>query len=343
MMELSELKSRLASGNLAGCYILAGEEDYLKRYYLGKIREAIVTDEAFATFNHSVYDGADVEFARIRDDITSPPMMADRKLIEWKYPSFDKMKESDLAAFEDTLDLLAEYDYATLVFLVSDDGLTLGTGKRASKFEKRFSARVGILNFPTSTDAALLSWLKKHFDAEGVSVSRDTLNALLFRAGHSMTVLSEEVTKLCAFAKARGKSEITVPDVSAICASTPECDTFALSNAILARDKRLALVALDEMKSRRVDPLVILGMMAKTYSELLDVVMLLKDGLSVSDIQAKTGMNIYRLKHYVNAAPKFSPERALRILDELKRVDTGAKFGGVTGYTSIEMFITKCV
>lgn len=342
-MDINELKARLKDGKLGGCYILAGEEDYLKKYYLTKIREAIVTDEAFATFNHTVYDGAEVNFAAIRDDITSPPMMADLKLIEWRYPNFEKMKESDLTLFEQTVALLDEYDYATLVFLVAEDGLTLGTAKRETKFEKRFGKTVGILNFATSTDAALISWLSKHFAAEGIKAGADVLNALLFRAGHSMSVLHEEVAKLSAYAHANGRAEITVADVNLVASSTPECDTYALTNAILARDKKLALVALDEMKSRRVDPLVILGMMARTYSELADVVLMLRDGLDTGDIQAKTGMNTYRLRHYINAAPKFTAERIINIVAELERVDTGAKFGGVMGYTAIDLFVTKCV
>lgn len=342
-MDINELKTRIKDGRLSGCFILAGEEDYLKRYYLGKIREAIVEDGAFATFNHAIYDGAEVNFASVRDDITSPPMMADKKLIEWRYPNFEKMKEADLKLLEDTVALLSEYEYATLVFLVSEDGLTLGTPKRESKFEKRFGKTVGILNFATSTDAALISWLSKHFEADGIRVTKDTLSALLFRAGHSMSVLNEEVAKLCALAHASGRTEITEADVALVASSTPECDTYALTNAVLARDKRLALTALDEMKSRRVDPVVIFGMLARTYSELAEVVLMLKDGLGFGDIQAKSGMNTYRLKHYVGAAPKFTPERIVNILTELERVDTGAKFGGVTGYTAIELFITKCV
>ena len=342
-MDANELKSRIKEGRLSGCFILAGVEDYLKQHYLRQIRKAIVEDGAFATFNHAVYDGADVNFAAIRDDITSPPMMADKKLVEWRYPNFEKMKESDLKLLEDTVELLGEYDYATLVFLVAEDGLTLGTAKRESKFEKRFGKTVGIINCDTSTDAALLSWLAKHFEANGIKASRDTLSTLLFRAGHSMNVLHEEVEKLSAYAKANEKTEITNADVVLVASSTPECDTYALTNAALARDKRMALVALDEMKSRRVDPLVILGMLARTYSELAEVVLMLSDGLGVNDIQAKTGMNVYRLKHYVGAAPKFTPERIVNILSELERVDTGAKFGGVTGYTAIDLFITKCV
>ena len=342
-MDINELKSRIKDGRLSGCFILAGEEDYLKRYYLAKIREAIVDDGAFATFNHAVYDGADVDFSSIRDDVTSPPMMADKKLIEWRYPNFEKMKESDLKLLEETVELLNEYDYATLVFLVAEDGLTLGTAKRESKFEKRFGKTVGIINFATSTDAALISWLSKHFEADGIKVSKDTLSTLLFRAGHSMSVLNEEVAKLTAYAHANGKSDITEADVVLVSSSTPECDTYALTNAVLARDKKLALTALDEMKSRRIDPVVIFGMLARTYSELAEIVLMLSDGLGFNDVQAKTGMNVYRLRHYVGAAPKFTPERIINILSELERVDTGAKFGGISGYTAIDLFITKCV
>ena len=45
------------------------------------------------------------------------------------------------------------------------------------------------------------SWLKKHFDAEGITVDADTLHALIFRSGHSMSILSSEVKKLAAYAK----------------------------------------------------------------------------------------------------------------------------------------------
>jgi hypothetical protein len=54
-------------------------------------------------------------------------------------------------------------------------------------------------------------------------------------------------------------------------------------------------------------------------------------------------MNPYRLKLYLAAAKRFTPEKANAILSELARVDTGAKYGGVTGYTAIELFISKCL
>ena len=342
-MELNDFKALLKSDNISGAYLFSGEEDYLKRYYLGTLREKAVPDDSFSAFNHLVYDGEDIDFASLRDDVMSPPMFEQYKMIEWRYPDLDGMKESDLTELEKLLDLVASTDYAVLAFLVSDGGVDLGTPKKESKFVKRFGEKIRILNFDRSTDQQLLSWLKRHFDAEGVKVTADVLNALIFRVGHSMTVLNNEVNKLCVLAKARGLSEITVRDVEAVSSSTPECDTFALSNAILERDKKGAFLALEEMKSRRLDPIMILGMMAKTYTDIVSVVMMLADGTSKDDIQTATKMNPYRLKLYLTAAKRFTPEKANAILSELARVDTGAKFGGVSGYTAIEMFISKCL
>ena len=342
-MELNDFKSLLKSDNASGAYIFAGEEDYLKRYYLGQLRDKAVGDGSFATFNHAVYDGEEIDFSSLRDDVMSPPMFDRYKMIEWRYPNFEKMKESDLVELEKLLDLVKTTDYAVLAFLVSDGDVDLGTPKKESKFVKRFKDRLNILSFAKSTDAQLLSWLKRHFDAEGVTVTADVVNTLIFRVGHSMTVLNNEVTKLCMLAKARGLDRITVQDVEAVSSSTPECDTFALSNAILERDKKGAFLALEEMKSRRLDPIMILGMMSKTYTEIVSVVMMLRDGTNSNDIQTATKMNPYRLKLYLAAAKRFTPEKANAILSELARVDTGAKYGGLTGYTAIELFISKCL
>ena len=342
-MELNDFKALMKSDGISGVYIFSGEEDYLKRYYLGELRGKAVGDDTFSAFNYAVYDGEDIDFATVRDDILSPPMFEPYKMIEWRYPDFDGMKESELAELEKLCDLVAETDYAILAFLVSDGAIDLGTVKKPSKFKRRFDEKIRILNFDKCTDAQLLSWLKRHFDAEGVEVTREVLDALVFRAGHSMTVLNNEVTKLCMLAGARGQRAITKEDVQTAASSTPECDTFALSNAILDRNKRGAFLALEEMKSRRLDPIMILGMMAKTYSDLASVVIMLGDGINTADVQSATDINPIKLKFYISAARRFTPEKVSAILAELARVDTGAKWGGVTGYTAIELFISKCL
>ncbi len=340
-MELNDFKAELRSAELSGIYVFAGEEDFLVRYYLGSLRKAVNIDETFAVFNNPVFDGGEVNFAELTDAVKSPPMMSELKLIEWRHADFSSMREHDLDLLEELAELVAEHPYSIVAFTANGEGLDFGTAKKPSKFISRFGKLLKILKFDKSGDNALYSWLKKHFDSEGVGVDLRTLEALVFRSGHSMDVLSREVEKLSALAKARGLSAISVKEVEEVASSTPECDTFALSNAITERNKTKAYAALDEMKSRRVDSGVAMSMIARTYDELLSVALLLDEGRGLADIEAVLKMNSYKLKLCVAAVKRYGTQRLASAVSSLARVDADSKFGGVTGYTAVELFISQ--
>ena len=340
-MDITSFKSRLKGESFGGIYIFAGEEDYLVRYYLKALRDRVAPDEAFAVFNNPVFDGEDVDFSAIAEAIKAPPMMSDFKLIEWRHADFSAMKEGELENLEALIELCAEYDYSVVAFTACDEGLDFGTPKKPSAFIKRFDGKINILNFEKSSENQLYAWLKKHFEAEGVTVGLDTVKALVFRSGKSMDVLANEVSKLSALALSRGKTVVTPDDVNEVASSTPECDTFALSNAILDRNKQKAYLALEEMKLRRVDPTIIMGMVAKSFDDLSAVAHLLDEGLGTSAINELLKMNEYKLKMYINSAKKYSAKRLTEIISSLAETDASSKYGGVTGYTAIELFISK--
>lgn len=342
-MDIAELKSRLKSGRLEGWYLIAGEEDYLKKYYMNRLRDEIVTDEAFALFNHVSYDGADIDFAEVAEAIKSPPMMSDYKLIEWRFANLDAMKEGERAALESLFELKAEYPCAIFAVMPTSDGFDMGTAKKPSRLAARLSRGFDIVNFPKSTDSQLLSWLKKHFDAEGVGVDLPTLNALLFRSGRSMEVLNNEVAKLCCYAKANGKPNVTAADVDEIASPTVECDSFALSNAVLEKNVERAFLALVDLKQRRVEPPAIVAMLERTYSDLTSVAMLLDEGKGVSDIESILKFHPFKAKLYIGAAKKVGSKRLAESLSELCRIDAASKSGGLSGYGAIEMFVTKYI
>mgnify|MGYP003298619212 CR=1 FL=1 len=76
-MDLVNFKQCLKNGSFSGVYIFAGEEDYLVRYYLKSLRDAVAPDDTFAVFNNPTFDGVEIDFSAIAEAIKSPPMMAD--------------------------------------------------------------------------------------------------------------------------------------------------------------------------------------------------------------------------------------------------------------------------
>ena len=339
-MEINEFKSRLKSGNLSGAYVFAGEEDYLKRHYLGELRRAVLTDEAFDAFNHAVFDGEELGIAALLDEVKAPPMMSDYKLVEWHYPDLTSLKESELDDLEMLLATRKAEGFAILVFLVGEGAIDFGTPKKPSTFLKRFGKSLDIIKFDRSSDQQLAQWIRRHLDSEGVSYTPDLPQALIFRSGHSMQQLKNEIDKLTAYAKSRDIS-LTPSEVALIATPTTECDTFAFSNAILGRDKQAALAALADMKMRRVDPTVILGMAARVICDLVEVANLSEEGMSFEDIAKTLSMNAYKLKLYLAAVRNIGRDKAERMLSELSRTDTASKFGGIGGYTAIELYIMQ--
>lgn len=339
-MDIGSFKAKLKNGDFSGVYLFFGEEDYLIRYYMGQMREKIAPDPTFALFNNPVFDGEDVDFDAIAEAVKAPPMMSDLKLIEWRHADFSSMKEKELAALEELVTLVDDYPFSVVAFNAGDS-VDFGTAKRPSAFVKRFGDKIHLIYLEKSSENQLYAWLKRHFESLDVKVGLETVKELVFRSGRSMDVLVGEVEKLSAMAKARGKDFVTPEDVREVASSTPECDTFALSNAILERNKQKAYDALEEMKLRRVDPAVVVGMIAKTLNDLTAVAHLMEDGLGAEGISAVMGMKDFRLKLFIGAAKKYSAPQLNEILSELARADAGSKYGGVTGYTAIELFISK--
>ena len=153
--------------------------------------------------------------------------------------------------------------------------------------------------------------------------------------------LLSEVQKLSYLAHARGKSAITLADIAEVCQSTTESDTFALSNAITDRSKPEAYAALEDLKFRRVDPTVIFAMIARTFDDILAVAMLLDEGANLQNVEQTLKMNAYKLKIYAAAAKKYSGRTLTDIVSDLARADADSKYGGITGYTAIELFISR--
>ena len=82
-------------------------------------------------------------------------------------------------------------------------------------------------------------------------------------------------------------------------------------------------------------------MLAKVYSELTSVAILLDEGAGAAAIEGALGLNPYKVKLYVSAAKKYGSARLSESLSDLSRADASAKYGGISGWCTIVMFIAE--
>lgn len=326
-MTQKELKIHLKGNDLGGIYIFCGEEDYLKRHYSAQLRERILTDPAFAPFNHLTFEGSAIDFDLLLDAVKSPPMMADFKLIEWDRADFEAMKEETLEAFASLSALVSEHPYTVLLFRASVSELNPGTAKRPSSLYKRLSELATTVTFDVATDAQLIAWLGSHFAHEGLSATAEALRTMLSRIGHSMEILASELDKLACYCRVHKISVVTPELVMLICGSSAEDDAFGLSNALLSGNSRAAYACLYDLRRRRVEPMLVLGQLTRLFTDLAAVSLLLSEGGSVASVASTLSMNEYKAGLYVKAAKARSEASLRRAVALCREADLAVKAG----------------
>ena len=323
----AELKTQLKTGTIGGVYLFCGEEEYLKRHYLNEIRKQILTDPVFDAFNHPVFHGEEIDFAALSDAITAPPMMADRKLIEWSGAHLEDWKDEEFAALEGIVRTVNDNPSSVVVFLVGQEGLAAGNAKRPSSLFKRLDDTVQAINFEPSTDQQLSAWLNAHFVHEGLDAAPGALRGMIDRCGHSMDVLASETEKLVCYARAHELRTVTSEMVELVTASTAEDDAFGLTNAMLDGDTKGAYKKLSDLVRRRVDPMLILGQISRLISDLCSVACLLEEGTPPAAVASALGMNEYKAKLYIRCVGKRSPDQFRALLAECREMDLASKRG----------------
>ena len=336
---ISESEYRKLTKTAGRAFLLFGEEDYLKSYAIKGTRERICPDPAFGVFNDITLDALDFTPDKLLDAMTPPPMMADERLILIRGLDFTAMKPPEQEALIETLALLPEYDYNTVLIHVAAGLIDPGyLPKKPSTVLKKLAEVLTPVHFEASTDARLAAWAGKHFAHLGISVSPADCAFLIAHAGKSMYLLANEIEKVAYYVLSKGRSVATAEDIRLVAVPTMDTDTFALSNAILAGRAADALDVLAVMKFERTDPTPIMGEISKTFCDMQAVRLYLDAGKSTKEISGLLKLHEYKVGLLAKAANRTDPARLSRAIALCAEADAAIKlsFGD---YTPIEKLI----
>ena len=337
---ISESEYRKLIGKTAGrAFLFFGEEDYLKSYDIKATRERVCPEPAFAVFNDIVLDAMDFTPDKLLDAMTPPPMMADERFIVIRGLDFTTMKPAELEALIETLALLPEYDYNTVILHVAAEQIDEGyLPKRPSTVLKKLGEVATPVRFEASTDGRLAAWAGKHFQHLGVTVSPADCAFLVSFAGKSMFLLANEIEKIAYFVLSKGRDHATAEDIRLVAVPSIDNDAFALSNAILAGRTADALEALSVLKFERTEPTMIMGELSKTLCDMQAVRLFLDAGKSMKEIAAALKLHEYKAGLLCKAVGKVDAARLARAVDLSVKADAAVKrsFGD---YTPIETLI----
>lgn len=315
-----ELKKAIADKALGNLYILHGEEVYLRDYYLGKMKESLLTG-GMDDFNYHAVAAKDCSIHRLRELVDAMPMMSERTMVV--VSDYDIYKGDK----EEMLELLSDLpDYVCLIFVY--DVIEYKVDNRA-KLARLVKEKGSVVDFARQNQGDLTDWIARRFRALGHDISTEDARYLLFLCGDLMTGLISEIGKIGAYAR---EQRVTRRDIDAV--ATPQLDAvvFQLTDAIAAGNFDEAFSVLGDLLHMQEPPIKLLSILGKQLRQLYTARLALENGKSKDYVMELWSMrNSYPAEKLMRAARRFSLDWCRRAVIRCEETDLAMKSTGGDG------------
>lgn len=341
---MTESDFRQELKRLSGGYLFFGDEDYLKYSYSKEVKKQLL-DGTFDEFNHIILYGEDFSPSALINAMATLPMMADKKLVEVRGVDFKSLKKDEWEELTDVLSHVNEYDHTVLI--IRADSSLFDAGRlpsRPSEMYKSLTKHLKPVELSFPQGGRLRTWIQRHFAKGKVSIEDDICDYLVEVCGHDMWVLSNEISKLCAYSLQNGIGTVSKEIIDTVCCKTVEYDDFQLTNALLEGKRSLVFDTLKRQKLNHEPPNLILYSVIRMYTEMYAVMRLARAGLSKDKISSALKIHEFKVGKYLARISKMSPQRIERSLELCRDADISSKSASnLTGYTSVERLISMLI
>jgi len=292
-----QLKKDLSAGKPGQLYIVHGEETYLRDFYLGRLKELLLTG-GMGEFNLHQISAKEMSPHRLEEAIDCLPMMAERTLI--MITDFDLFKAGEKDR-EGYCKLFAQLpDYCCVVFVYD---LIPYKGDARTKLAAAIKQHGVVVNFARQDQGDLVDWVRRRFRALGKDIDSRLALDLIFLCGDLMNNLIGEIEKIGAYAKGQ---RITREDIDAV--ATPQLDAvvFRMTDAIGEGRFDQAAGVLGELYQMQEPPIRILFSLGKQMRQLYSARLMLERGQGATALAAMWGLKPYPADKLMRSARRFS-------------------------------------
>ncbi|MBP6886399.1 MAG: hypothetical protein KBC02_04145 [Candidatus Pacebacteria bacterium] len=245
-----------------------------------------------------------------------------------KYPSFlhqPRIIVASNAAHASMGEILEEYDIPNL-----SDIILLATINTSEKdADKKILAKLQKIA-PSSTHAEALSgkelevWARAYCSDRGSDLPPSAWAHLLRRVGEDMLQLSHELEKLTAYA---GATPIDVDMITLLTSARHDHDTWELSNAVAAHDKRATLKALWRSLRDGTPEQVVLGSLASGLRNLIMIQDVASRKASSAVIATTIGLHPFVVSKSLAGARLATPQKLQKAFLSLTELERSSKDG----------------
>lgn len=311
------LKNALKQKQTDRLYFFFGEETFLLQHYLGQMKKLLV-DDLTESFNYNKLTKETFDLQSLTDAVESLPMMAENTFVWVDDIDIFKLPEDDRKKLAELLADIPEY--CTVVFTY--ETIPWKPDKRFKALWNVVESRGTVVEFVKQEQRDLVNWVTRHFAANKKQISPDLCIYLIDITGGTMTALSGEIAKICAFS---GADTIVKSDIDAVTEPVLDAVVFQMTDMLSDGNYGAALVKLQQLLKLQQDPLAILGAVGGHFRRISTAKTLLENGSNASELAKLYSISEYAAKKSMASAKRFSVAFCTKTAELIMETDHNMK------------------
>ncbi len=191
-----------------------------------------------------------------------------------------------------------------------------------------------VLNAPEPSFSETSQWISTEFSKHNLRITRDAVGSLVLIVGRSMKRLEKEIEKIDLYMMSEKPSgpkdgpKLVTDKIVAICASQdPEKNTFGFVDSVAERDLAKALSEYWDLKSRGVNPIMLISIVASHLGLMWRAKEASAQGVGQNALGKALGVHPYPAKKALGQSGRWSFQQLESALGLLCDADESMKTG----------------
>lgn len=324
------LKENIKNKDFSKCYLLFGEENYLKKYYEQRLKNTIVSNN-MDIMNVSIFEGKSISIEAIINAADTLPFMSEKRLVLIKSSElFQTGRKEDTNKMKD---YIIHIPNSTCIVFVEENV------EKQNKLYKEIQKEGYIVEFKSPKENELVIWLQKSLKKNNKDIEAKTAIYMLRNVGTDMELLEGEIQKLIAYKN--NENIITQTNIDTVCSKSLETKIFDMLDAVGNKNLETALNIYNNMLMLKETPTKILIMITRQFRLLIQVKYLLNEAYNSDAIAKRLNQKPFVVKGLSAQAKNFSQETLIQALEDCLETDISIKTGTLSAEIAVELLIIK--
>ncbi len=303
---------------------LHGADTFRSHRMLQEMKKKFIKDVDPNANSLSVLDGQNISLKDIGEKINTGSLFVKKRLIVIEN-IFKNKKTKIFSELADYLKKFANDDDNIIIF--SDEEVS-GKNKVLKADAKKLFAFLNKQKFAQEfsllSNLQLLAFIKKESATYDKEIGASAASRLINLSGGDLWLVATEIKKLSFYTSAKIINET---DVLMLCNGSVSDDIFALTDALSAKNKNLALKLIEEQYAAGLSDEYLIAMLIRQFKILLQIRSALDSALTQTEMASQLRLHPYIIKKGVFQAKNFPATDLKNYLNQLIHLDFSLKNG----------------